>query len=150
MIRKSKLNDVYIEQSQVNASWDVFAERPSTAVWTRTQSPTTGQKMASPCSLQLLNWTRSNHNEKVTAKLPSSDSTAPAISTPSKRKRLSNLIEPEALHRLLRQLRSDEFAGTIDMEYHSQYIEPPLPEARLKVPSTIYTTSASRPGTNTY
>lgn len=133
MISKCKFADFYTEHSQVNASWDVFEQQTSTAARTQTQSPQTGRETASPGS-PLLPRTR-NYNDELTAKSPSNVA-ATEDSSPSKRKRSSNLIEPETLDLLLLQLRSDEFAGTIDLEYHSQYFEPALSEVRLEASSS--------------
>jgi len=109
MLHKSKFESS-AEPSQVNASWDFSAFDSQTS-----------SSGARPNSVQ---GARGSTHEQALA-----TNQAPS-SSPLKRQR-PDLIEPEKLESLLELLRSDEFAGKIDVKHHSHYFKPPETEIQL-------------------
>ena len=132
MMQKSKFPIVCVDHYQANAAWDDFENQPCISNmihWSRTESRTENPLSEQRVSTFARTLLRHNNHEP-TANTASSH--RPEISSVSKRPRSSALIEPEQLEELLRALRSNKFAGKIDLEHHSHYFEPPRSEARLQ------------------
>jgi hypothetical protein len=49
-----------------------------------------------------------------------------AVSWPRVSPRRPQLVDVDKMESLLKRLRTDSFAGTIDMQHHSRYLQPPL------------------------
>jgi len=131
MMYKSKFADSCIENSTANASWDEFENQQKVnSTLARPSHSSSLETKVPPSVRSLLLRTRQQHAEQSSV-VPARNETRLAAASPLKRPRRSNLIEPEMLDRLLDMLRSDGFAGKIDVEHHSHYFEPPLSEIRL-------------------
>ena len=129
MMQKSKYPIVCVDHYQANAAWDEFENQPCISNmihWSRPENPLSEQRVSTSARTLL------RHNHEPTTNTASSSSHPPETASVSKRPRSSALIEPEQLEELLRALRSNKFAGKIDLEHHSHYFEPPRSEARLQ------------------
>jgi len=123
MLHKSNFYDSSVEKSHTNASWDsahfAFQTSTSSARSSSIVSPRVAETKQAPPSVRNLLLTRKT---KEDARI--------SHASPLKRKRPTDLlIEPDKMQRLLDSLRSNEFAGKIDLEHHSHYFEPPLSHA---------------------
>lgn len=117
MLHRSKLNDV-TSPSNANASWSIPAS-------TETSIPGELSAFINPkaCSSGLHLMLQQKHHTETSV----TPEQATTLHKTGKRKlkQSTSLIDDEKLDRLLSMLRSNEFVGQIDPEYHERYLLPP-------------------------
>jgi hypothetical protein len=129
-LTRSKFSETVLQRSQSNAAWE------SADLSKSTQNCATGDSS----SLRRA-WLESNksiscpffqgHGPQAPSTLPERNSSLVAIDALT-RARSAFEMDNEKIERLLKRLRTDKFAGTIDLKHHSPYLEPPKFETRCE------------------
>jgi hypothetical protein len=122
-LTRSKFSETVLQRSQSNAAWDNADLSKSTqncatedSSSLRRVSLERNKSISCPFFRQL--------GPQAPSTLPERNSSPGSIEALT-RARSAFEMDHEKIERLLKRLRTDKFAGTIDLKHHSPYLEPP-------------------------
>jgi hypothetical protein len=118
-LKRSKFSAPVLQLSQSNASWNVQELQESES--SPTKEETCILSVLRPRTYQSLALSQMTVEQNVNA---AHDHETDSLSRISPRRQ--RLVDVDKMESLLKRLRTDSFAGTIDMQHHSRYLQPPL------------------------
>lgn len=130
-LTRSKIFESVESPSRSNASWERSDSERTTGIQSISQPPQISwARQSKTHSLPLLcgipKFAAIQRSERNSAPLPISETMKkPNDGDPSDDVPVVSYFDDEKVERLLKRLRTDKFAGTIDLEHHAQYLLPP-------------------------